>query len=299
MKSESYKIDETTNQRVGIAASVVLHATVLLLCFFFVTWSPPNPPLPDYGVELNFGVDPEGFGDLQTLAPANDAENAQDAKPNDITRVSEPEPQPEVAKSTPAPAVEEEPDVASEDVQEIDSPVEVPIKKPEAPKKPVEKPVVRAENPKPIQAPSYTPEKQEEGGRGNKGTSSQLAGNNNGDRPGKVGDQGDRRGTLDGKALYGNPGKGGGSSLDMAGWIWDKRPDQTDASTEEGRIVFRIKVDEEGNLISVSTLEKTVSPSVVSFYKKQIEELTFTKTRDNVSTASESEGTITVIVRSN
>lgn len=298
MSATTFQVNEAANQRIGIAVSITAHVVILVLCYFFVNWSPPDPPLPDYGVELNFGVDPEGFGDLQTLAPANDSKNAQDAKPNDITKMSEPEPQPEVAEAQPAPVAEDEPDVTTGHTQELDSPVEVPEKKPEKVAKPVEKPVVRTET-KPTPAPTYTPDKQEEGGRGVKGTSSEMAGNNNGDRPGKVGDQGDRRGTINAKGLYGSPGKGGGSSLDMAGWVWDKRPDQTDVSNEEGRIVFKIKVDENGDLTQVRVIEKTVSPSVVAFYQKQIEELTFSKTRDNVASASESEGTITVIVRSN
>ncbi len=68
-------LQEPARQRKGLITSAVAHAAVLAFCFFFVRWSPPDPPLPDYGVQLNFGVDEEGFGDLQTLAPANESAN--------------------------------------------------------------------------------------------------------------------------------------------------------------------------------------------------------------------------------
>jgi hypothetical protein len=122
--------------------------------------------------------------------------------------------------------------------------------------------------------------------------------NNNGDRPGQVGDQGRRDGTLDAKGLYGNAGTGTGSNLDLAGWNWDSKPDKIDPFDEEGKIVFEIQVDDEGNLVRVRPVEKTVSPKVVQFYQSQVENLTFSKTRDNASPAPISTGRITIIIRS-
>lgn len=284
-------------KRNGLIISAVVHAVVLAFCYFFVRWTPPDPPLPDYGVELNFGIDAEGFGNLQSLAPANESTetNASPGPPEPTP------PQPDQQPSTPASTEADPEEVASENVQETESPVEVPKK--QAPARVEPKSPVKEVKPAPSEPkrdipppPSYTPNTKP--GGGGTGTGSGTAGNNNGDRPGKVGDQGDRRGTLEGKALYGNPGNGTGANLDLAGWNWDSRPDKVDPFDEEGKIVFEIKVDDEGNLVNVRPVEKTVSPKVVQFYQKQVEELTFSKTRDNASPAPISSGRITIIIRS-
>lgn len=290
------------NQKIGLATSIIAHGIVLTLCYFFLKWTPPDPPLPDYGVELNFGLDDEGFGTLQTLAPPSDQENMEDAAPNDVVKEELLEPQP-VAPILQEPKAEPQQEITPSLTQDVeDSPVEVaPKPKPAEPIKKVEKPIDKPVDTKPVQAKDpYKPEKSEEGGRGVKGTSTNMAGNNNGDRPGKVGDQGNPQGSLDAKALYGTPGSGkGGSSLDMAGWTWDSRPDDTDKSNETGRIVFKIKVDQDGQIVSVFPTEKTVSPATVKFYQKQIEAITFSKTSDNVSAAPISEGKITIIIKGN
>ncbi len=71
---------------------------------------------------------------------------------------------------------------------------------------------------------------------------------------------------------------GRGFSLDMAGWRWNSRPNVNDPSDEEGKIVFQIKVDGYGTIVSLNVLEKTVSPALVNKYRKEVEELTFSRT---------------------
>ncbi|MFN2302296.1 MAG: hypothetical protein ACK2TV_01060, partial [Anaerolineales bacterium] len=94
---------------------------------------------------------------------------------------------------------------------------------------------------------------------------------------------GDRQGTLDSRALYGTYGGGGGSSLELAGWIWDFEPDPRDTSNEDGRIVFKIKIDDMGQIISVKTLESTVSPDVERIYKTEVKSLTFSPISTNTT----------------
>lgn len=98
--------------------------------------------------------------------------------------------------------------------------------------------------------------------------------------------------------LYGNPGRGGGSSLDMAGWMWDFKPEPEDTSSETGRLVFEIKVNEEGEILSVRRLESTVSSTVEKIYRQEVEQLTFSKTSDNALVAPISTGRITFVIRS-
>jgi hypothetical protein len=84
----------------------------------------------------------------------------------------------------------------------------------------------------------------------------------------------------------------------MTGWVWDFPPKPDDTSSENGKIVFEIVVDDMGDLISVRTIEKTVSPEVERIYRMEVEKLTFSATSDNSIPAPVSKGKITFLIRS-
>ena len=300
------------DRNIALTASLVLHALILLLLALFVSWGAPDPPLSAGGVELNFGLDPAGFGDVQTLAIPNDSKN-RDSKPGaPKTRVT---PTPVKEESTPEP-VQKTPDPLT---TEEESPVEIAAKKVEKPEekieRPVEKPTERKVEPaaKPVEKPvAKKPEPTVDqravmdGNGGNGGNKNAPAGNNNGDKPGTVGDQGDPRGTLNGKALYGDPGSGGGSgggagagsAISITGWVPDFKPKIDKDLAEEGKVVFRVKIDDQGNIQSVVLVEQTVGPATVALCKKEVEKLTFSPASDNPNPAPTSTGTVTFIIRS-
>jgi protein TonB len=320
MQSTPIPISEEKNKRVAVAVTVVLHMIILLLCIFALTWMPPDPPWSEYGsgVELNFGLDAAGSGNIQTLADANPSKNTEDSKP--AAANSEPvspqdQPVEEVQESAPEPKVPE-----SVATSEEESPVEVK-EKPEPKKvetpKIVEKPVPNKEDTPAKVEEKIAPAKPEPkidkravmvggGGNGNSGTSNTPTGNNNGDKPGKVGDQGDPRGTLNGKALYGDPGTGGGtgggngtgSSVNITGWVADFQPKIDKDLVEEGRVVFKVKIDQDGNIISVVPIEKRASQATVEICKREVEKMTFSTTAENPNPAPTSTGTVTFIIRS-
>ncbi|HHL51842.1 MAG TPA: hypothetical protein ENJ39_00570, partial [Flammeovirgaceae bacterium] len=60
---------EKQNKRIGLIVSVGAHVVLLLLFVFLVAWRAPNPPLPEIGIELNFGTSDAGSG---TKEPANE-----------------------------------------------------------------------------------------------------------------------------------------------------------------------------------------------------------------------------------
>jgi hypothetical protein len=112
------------------------------------------------------------------------------------------------------------------------------------------------------------------------------------------GDKEDPQGSLVGKALYGKPGGGlGGSSLDLAGWQWDAIPNPDIRNNESGRVVFEIKIDGSGEIISIKTLERSVSLETENVCRREIEKLKFSKTGTNVPSIST--GKITFVFRSN
>ncbi|RZJ59101.1 MAG: hypothetical protein EOO58_04385, partial [Hymenobacter sp.] len=73
--------EEHRREALGITAAVVL---LLALICFFLKFNGPNPPIEPLGgdgVELNYGLDAAGSGDVQTLATANASLNKEDSRP--------------------------------------------------------------------------------------------------------------------------------------------------------------------------------------------------------------------------
>ncbi len=56
---------ERKNQRTGMLVSLGVHALAVLAFILIAGWKAPNPPLPEYGIELNFGLADAGTGDVQ------------------------------------------------------------------------------------------------------------------------------------------------------------------------------------------------------------------------------------------
>lgn len=296
---------EKKNEKVGLAVSVGLHALLLLIFFFILAWRAPDPPLPDYGIELNFGLDNAGSGNNQPVTPANisETEEVENSKPE-----SQPQPvQEQITETiTPVESVPQEvieTNAADEVVtQPAPSPVtkeevKKPTPKPE-PKKQETKPVVKTE---PVKEPVKEEPKKETAKPAlfpGESKNSESANANQGDREGTVGDQGSKEGSLDSRALYGEQGGGqGGATLNIAGWRWDETPNKRDQSAENGRIIFRFKIDDQGYVIEANTVETTVSPKVTQFYREQLLRTTFSPTSDNAVPAPTTTGTVTFVIK--
>lgn len=294
---------ERKNQRVAMISTAGITVLILIFMFLVIAWRAPDPPLPEYGIELNFGTDVSGSGTVQPTQPAGQPEAVPEEIIEETSEESEPEPVEEV------PIVEEAAPQETEPAQEqVVSRVESPVAVKEEPKKetkPVEKPAEKPaekktepqpepvkETPKPKAV--YTPGAEKKDASANK----QGEAGSQGDDVNKAGDKGSPEGNVDAKALYGKAGGGaGGSSLDLAGWKWDSRPSPSIPQSELGGIVrFEIKVDDRGEILSIRTIERSVSPETEQICRKAVEKLTFTKTGTNVPAIST--GTITFVVRS-
>ena len=272
------------HRREAIIGTVAVHLLLLLL-FYFIAFRGPNPPLTALGgdgVELNYGLDEAGGGDVQTKALANASPNREDSRPPAAQPNPTPQPaQPRVQPSTPAqPAAQEK--VVTSDAEDAGA-TTPPVEKPAA--KPAEE--VR-EAPKPRTL--YTPKGSASGatgGNGTAGTSTAPTGNSNGDHPGTVGDQGDPRGSLNAKALYGEPGSGGsgsrpgsggGSGLEMSGWRFDNQPVVEAVDDTPGVVRFRIKISDDGEVESVTKVSGNVSPSQEKLCRDKLLDANFVKT---------------------
>lgn len=296
---------EKKNDRWGMGISLGIHAAILILFIFLLAWKEPFPPLPEYGIEVNFGLEEAGSGDLQPTVPANtNPEPVEDPAPEEPVSSEEIIPEPNIEPNN----IEETPEPQVEEVEEVSTPVEetevtqpipdiVPAKEEPKEEKAEEKPVEK-ESPKLDPAAAYpTKNSNTDGANAAEGTSKSPADANQGDQPGNTGDQGNPEGKLDARALYGKPGGGGGAALDMTGWNWDFLPEPRDLSNETGHIVFEIKIDEEGEILSVRTIEKSVSDPLVKMYRSEVAKLTFSPTSVDSKPAPTSTGRITFIIR--
>ena len=293
-----------------MGVSIGFHGLILLLFFFLMAWREPDPPVPEYGIELNFGLDESGSGEVQPEEPAA----APPLIPEQIIEENTPE---EISESQPMAEteVQETQEVAQEEIVEDskmeDSPdiIEPVPTQTESIVEPEKEEVAQKENVQPEEEKEIIEEQiisQNENVTESTDESQGVAGveagvteaESHGEDAEAGGDAGNPQGTLDSRALYGTYGGGGGPTLELAGWIWDFEPNPKDTSKENGKIVFEIKIDDVGEIISVRTLETTVSPVVERIYKTEVESLTFSPISTNTTPAAISTGKITFIIRS-
>ena len=274
------------HRREALIGTLVVHGLLLLL-FIFMVFKGPNPPLAALGggdgVELNYGLDPAGSGDIQSMAPANASRNREDSRPP----VASPDPQPRpVATATPDPTPPSQEKIITSEADE--SPVSAAVVETPTPAKEEVKVIPKA--PRKV-AVAFSPKGSATGGgNGVNGTSNAPTGNSNGDRPGTVGDQGDPNGSLDAKALYGNGGDGDGSGrgrgrgvgdgngLEMSGWRFDSTPNVSAVDDESGVVRFRIKISADGEVESVTKVSGNVSAAQEKLCRDKLLGANFVKT---------------------
>lgn len=294
------------NPQAFLISLVSYVAFLALLYFMTISYEPPEEELA-LGVDLNYGVDLVGSGSLQTLNQASDSPDPREMAPpktaisKPVESVSKPLAKPTPAVTTPVKSVAKTPPVITSEAEKAPAMSDQPAKT--APSKTVNT------TPAPTPAPPARQVdggslykgggKSTAGGNGTVGTVAGKGGNNNG-TGGGVGDMGDPRGTLDGKSLYGNPGSGGGSkgaTVSISGWKNKAISMPKDNSSETGKIVFRVTVDDTGDVVGIQVVESSVSPSVVSFYRDYLQKRLSNFLVAEGNPPPRSTGTITIQIR--
>lgn len=298
-------------QRIATSWALSIGITVALLgVFFFIRLNSSLPKVEPMGlfVEVNYGTDKVGKGDIQTFNKPNDSKIAENMRADadevkKVKSVSAPKPTPptppKIESVKPTKAVAEKPVITTK----TESPVEAPEKTE------TKKSTGSANSSTPVAKPA--PEKavnkdalftkssgSKSGSNGTNGTKSGVGGNNNGDDAEGVGDKGSKTGSLFAKTYKGEGGGGGTAvGLSLSGWSWSRRPVVDDNSDATGDITFKITVDKNGRVKSIITQSTTVTDySVVNKYKSAVRDLTFIPKSSNVP--EESTGTITFKISS-
>ncbi len=260
-------------RKIGLTVTIAVHAGIFLLFFFMLAWKEPDPPLPEYGIELNFGLDNTGSGQAPQPKPTPVVEKKQlqEVEETEVEEITETKAAEVVEKVTPV-ETETQPKPSPDVIEKVQESKKEVIKKTEE----------KAVQPKQtVEAPAK-----------------QTSASNEGNDEKKTGDKGKEEGTIDARAIYGAKGSSQGASLQMEGWNWDYIPRPEDSSNDNGKIVFQITIDDQGEVIGVKTLEKTVSPEIERLYKEAVERVSFSRTADNIRPAPMSNGKITFIIKS-
>ncbi len=289
--------EEIKNRRLGILSSIGIHVAMLLLFLFAMGWRAPNPPLSDMGsgIELNFGLDDQGGGDIQPEVPVGNNKRAATEKKEDIDQPKQEEKVKEEAKPE---TTKEETPLTSQD----ESPVIVKETKKEVKTKSISEKTVETK-PKDYVKDTKKEEKKSVKEPDSKKTAEDKKGSpgpSQGDDKGKTGDKGNPQGTLDSKALYGKPGNGGGGDgggggggITVTGFEGFEKPtiNKPEIPNESyGTYSFRVKVSKEGEVVSIVPITKGISLEAERIFKQTIETTEFIA---KISNSAESVGTIT------
>lgn len=278
-------IEEKQNKQKGMITSIIIHLLLLIFFLLYQAW-PFDPPLPpNYGVNINLGISDVGSGDVQNTSDEGD-------NTEEVTDPSEAESEATEVTETETAEAESAQEAPTEPTSEaIESEVESLVETTEQTNTPTE--TSESETTEEVKEVEETVD------QNNMMGGQKASNNNNGNDANEVGDKGQENGEINDSDIYkgSTPGGGGGSSYDLAGWKWDRAPRPQDKSNENGKIVFRIKVDEDGYVESVSILESTVSASTAAIYKKEVEKVTFTRTAGG-NVPPYSMGTVTFIIKS-
>ncbi len=273
---------EKKNRRTGFLVSFFTHAALLVLFFFLLAWKEPFPPLPEYGIEVNFGITETGSGEEESEQPSED--EMEDQETEEV--VEESEEQVEEVESEPEPTEDISEEIVSETADESESDVS-------ATEENVSKDPVKVEEP--VEPAETKKEEKKEEKREALVTYKKGGQKSEGDTKGS-GNMGQPDGDKDAQNYEGKVGGGGGASLDLSGWKWERAPIPKDESDAKGRIVFQIAVDRYGKVIRIKTLEKTVSPLVEKLYRDEVLKTKFVKTGGG-NVAEQSVGKITFIIK--
>lgn len=269
---------EERNKRIGWITAVAVQLVMLIFFYFLIAWKAPNPPIPEYGIELGFAT---SAGATSSTPPP---ESSEEEVTEEEIEEEEQQPVEEVVETEAEEQVEPVVEATEEEMvaEEIESPVKVEETKPlPAETKPIENPKEKVEEKKVEEKPTKKPVEEEDTGEGE----------------GKE----EEEPVIDQRGIYGSQGtsegNNEGASLSLAGWVWDFKPKPDDTSDQTGKIVYKIVVDGDGYLVKIEVVTSTVSPAVERKYRQAVEKLTFSKTVEN-TTAALSTGTITFIITS-
>ncbi len=283
-------IDFEKEKNIKASAITLAICGLLFLLFFFLQWSLPQIPQPDYGegIEVNLGNSETGLGDVAPQIPGEPAAE-EDVKTSPVAAAP-------VTSQTNITGDENETD----DAPVVNKTINKPATKPVSDIKPaVTKPITNNSTPTP---PAPKPKAVFNGGTAT-GTGGNRADSYNGIRDqgiaGGKGDQGKPNGnpnsdSYTGNAASGNGGAGGSGGVSIRNGLDGRRitklPSFEDDFNENAKVAVDITVDKSGNVTMA-----VVNPRGTTTTNQNIRNIALRKARSlklNAGSAEEQTGTL-------
>lgn len=227
--------EENKNRKRGIVISIIFHALLALLLWFFGL---PylDPPPPDSGILVNFGLTETGMEDN----PSEVLNPVEEVAPSEVTS-----PQPSVTEEVQEEVLTQEEEVTAPVINKEEKKVETSketkpvVKETETVKEVKEE--IKETKPAVDQRALFTGKKSNNNNPSNQGIT------------GGSGDQGKPWGDTNSKNYADGKGLGdSGIDYDLGGRKHRELPKPNDNSQATGKVVIRIKVDQNGNVIEAS-----------------------------------------------
>lgn len=289
--------EEQKKRKWAIGISAAVHGSLLLLFILMLAWKEPNPPIPEYGIELNFGLQQTGTGTVQPET----TQEVEDVNQEDVVEEQTDESSSSETTNTEteqSEVVEQQDNSSEANQNEGPDVIEEPVNEnnqEEVVQETTDNTSQETNNSETTDNQEITENKNSTDTGAQSDESNQEESNGNTE---ETGDQGDETGDIDAQSLMGESGSNNGPKLELSGWEWDELPDPDDNSQESGKIVFEITVNSSGEITGIKLKEASVTPSVVRKYREAIEYLTFSKKSD-YKPAPFSKGKITFIIKAN
>lgn len=267
----------------SMALTLLIHGVLILILFYFVLTTPVPPMGGGEGVLVNIGYVDMASGEIQPMSENISEEPA--------------------VQETPPPTPAEETPVATQDME--DAPVITPPKPVQ--KKPEIKPVIKETPVKKTEAPVKPVVKSPDPralykGR-NTGSTSQGTGTGTGDQGNPLGDpfskeygdpgSGSGSGTGFGSGTGSGSGTGPGISFDLSGRNMVRKPIITDNSQEQGRVVIDVTVDKNGKVLTANGPGRGSTTTSSVLVKKAKEAALKTQFSPSPAGVEEQRGTMT------
>ena len=212
---------EDKNRTISGVITLLCMALVVVVCLSF-GYDPPDPPIPEEGVEVNLGNSDFGLGN---------------------------NPMPEASEASSAPR----PRTATEQVSTQRTESTTPINSSDKPSTAkTDNPTPTTTKPEPPKEPEINKNALFNGNRGNKNKNANSGSEGNTYGSGNMGKEG---GDPNSNRYDGVPGKGG-AGFSLAGRSARALPSPNTSTNKEGKVVVKIWVDRAGNVTQVSAPEK-------------------------------------------
>ncbi len=255
---------EEKNKTISGGITILCMALVVVVCLAF-GYDPPNPPIPEEGVEVNLGNSDFGLGN---------------------------NPMPEASEASSAPR----PRTATEQVSTQRTESTTPINTSDRPSTAkTDNTTPTTTKPEPPKEPEINKNALFNGNRGNKNKNANSGSEGNTYGSGNMGKEG---GDPNSNRYDGTPGKGG-AGFSLAGRSARALPSPQTNTNKEGKVVVKIWVDRDGNVTQVTAPEKGSTLTDAGLVSKAKAAAMKAKFSSKADAPEVQVGTITYIFRNN